>query len=171
MVLCVPEKTEWERGWPLDQKQGDLDSGPALHQLAVGNCFPSLVIICSYKMRRKEIFNNFEIYPLLFFWNRFFFLTLTIYVVPTDFSIFAWRIPWTEEPGRLKSMGSQELDTTEWLSACARVRTHTHTHTYVVHIQKIRTLNIIPKEILYLSENLTFHPGWGQSLVKFKKMI
>ena len=28
------------------------------------------------------------------------------------FSILAWRIPWTEEPGRLKSMWSQELDTT-----------------------------------------------------------
>ena len=23
-------------------------------------------------------------------------------------SILAWRIPWTEEPGRLQSMGSQE---------------------------------------------------------------
>ena len=28
------------------------------------------------------------------------------------FSIFAWRIPWTEDPGGLQSMGSQELDTT-----------------------------------------------------------
>ena len=28
-------------------------------------------------------------------------------------SILAWRIPWTEEPGGLLSMGSQELDTTE----------------------------------------------------------
>ena len=28
------------------------------------------------------------------------------------FSIFAWRIPWTEDPGGLRSMGSQELDTT-----------------------------------------------------------
>ena len=27
-------------------------------------------------------------------------------------SILAWRIPWTAEPGRLQSMGSQELDTT-----------------------------------------------------------
>ena len=27
-------------------------------------------------------------------------------------SILAWRNPWTEEPGRLKSMGSQELDMT-----------------------------------------------------------
>ena len=27
-------------------------------------------------------------------------------------SIFAWEVPWMEEPGRLQSMGSQELDTT-----------------------------------------------------------
>ena len=27
-------------------------------------------------------------------------------------SILAWKIPWTEEPGKLQSMGSQELDTT-----------------------------------------------------------
>ena len=30
-------------------------------------------------------------------------------------STFAWKIPWTEEPGRLQSMGSLESDTTEWL--------------------------------------------------------
>ena len=30
----------------------------------------------------------------------------------THSSILAWRIPWTEETGRLQSMGSQELDTT-----------------------------------------------------------
>ena len=30
----------------------------------------------------------------------------------THRSIFAWRIPWTEELGRLQSMGSQELDMT-----------------------------------------------------------
>ena len=27
--------------------------------------------------------------------------------VDTHFSILAWRIPWTEEPGGLQSMGSQ----------------------------------------------------------------
>ena len=26
-------------------------------------------------------------------------------------SILAWEIPWTEEPGELQSMGSQEMDT------------------------------------------------------------
>ena len=30
-------------------------------------------------------------------------------------STFAWKIPRTEEPGRLQSMGSLELDMTEWL--------------------------------------------------------
>ena len=29
--------------------------------------------------------------------------------ITTRFSIFAWRIPWTEEPGGLKSMGSQRI--------------------------------------------------------------
>ena len=31
----------------------------------------------------------------------------------THSSIIGWRIPWTEEPGRLQSIGSQESDTTE----------------------------------------------------------
>ena len=31
----------------------------------------------------------------------------------THSSILAWRIPWTEEPDRLQSMGSQESDTIE----------------------------------------------------------
>ena len=30
----------------------------------------------------------------------------------THSSILAWKILWTEEPGWLQSMGSQELDTT-----------------------------------------------------------
>ena len=30
-------------------------------------------------------------------------------------STFAWKIPWTEKPGRLQSMGSRESDTTERL--------------------------------------------------------
>ena len=37
-------------------------------------------------------------------------------------SILAWRIPWTEEPGRLQSMGSLESDTTE------RLPFHSHFH-------------------------------------------
>ena len=33
----------------------------------------------------------------------------------THFSILAWKIPWTEVPGRLQLMGSQELDMTDQL--------------------------------------------------------
>ena len=31
----------------------------------------------------------------------------------THSSILAWRIPWTEEPGRLQSIGSQRVGMTE----------------------------------------------------------
>ena len=31
----------------------------------------------------------------------------------THSSILAWKIPWTEEPGRLQSLGSKELDMTK----------------------------------------------------------
>ena len=31
----------------------------------------------------------------------------------THSSVLAWRIPWTEEPGGLQSIGHKELDTTE----------------------------------------------------------
>ena len=40
--------------------------------------------------------------------------------VPTHSNIFAWRISWTEEPGRLQSMG--------WLSFGHNWVTNTHTH-------------------------------------------
>ena len=33
----------------------------------------------------------------------------------THSSTLAWKIPWAEEPGRLQSMGSLELETTERL--------------------------------------------------------
>ena len=41
----------------------------------------------------------------------------------THSSILTWRIPWTQEPGGLQSMGSQRADTTEQL-------THTHSASY-----------------------------------------
>ena len=31
----------------------------------------------------------------------------------THSSVLAWRVPWTEEPGRLQSMGHKELDMTK----------------------------------------------------------
>ena len=43
----------------------------------------------------------------------------------THCETLAWEIPWTEEPGELKSVGSKELGMTE------HVCTHTHT---VIHL-------------------------------------
>ena len=43
----------------------------------------------------------------------------------TQSSILAQRIPWTEEPGRLQSMGLQESDTAE-------APQHAHTHGYIM---------------------------------------
>ena len=43
-------------------------------------------------------------------------------------TILAWRIPWTEEAGRLESTGLQRVRHTERLTH-ARAHTHTHTHT------------------------------------------
>ena len=36
-------------------------------------------------------------------------------------STVAWKIPWTEEPSRLQSIGSQEMDTTERLHFASSV--------------------------------------------------
>ena len=42
----------------------------------------------------------------------------------THSSTLAWESPWTEKPGRLQSMGSQRVDTTE--------HTHIHARTQLV---------------------------------------
>ena len=48
----------------------------------------------------------------------------------THSSILAWRIPWTEEPGRLQSRGLKQLDMTERLSFHF---TYTHMHALITH--------------------------------------
>ena len=39
-------------------------------------------------------------------------------------STLAWRIPWTEEPGRLKSMGSLRVDTTCSVDTTEQIHFH-----------------------------------------------
>ena len=36
----------------------------------------------------------------------------------THSSILAWRIPWTEDPGKLQSRGLQRINTTEHMQMC-----------------------------------------------------
>ena len=43
-------------------------------------------------------------------------------------SILAWRIPWTEEPGGLQSIGLQRVGD---ISMSLYIHTHTHTHIHV----------------------------------------
>ena len=56
----------------------------------------------------------------------------------THSSILAWRIPWTEEPGGLQSMGSQRIrhdwatNTTIYICICIYIYAYTHTHTHIV---------------------------------------
>ena len=60
----------------------------------------------------------------------------------THSSILAWRIPWTEEPGGLQSMGLQESDTTE------------HVHTVLLTIT--RTPLILCFALLQLHKDCVF---------------
>ena len=58
----------------------------------------------------------------------------------THSSVLAWRIPWTEKPGGLQSMGSQRVRhnwTTKCMCARVHARTHTHTHTH-----SVKTVNL-----------------------------
>ena len=51
----------------------------------------------------------------------------------THSSTFAWKIPWTEEPGRLQSMGLLESDTTERLHFhCQALEKEMATHSSVL---------------------------------------
>ena len=53
-------------------------------------------------------------------------------------SILAWKILWTEEPGRLQSSGLQESDMIEHVPLHARVHTNTHTHTHTHRVKQYR---------------------------------
>ena len=58
----------------------------------------------------------------------------------THSSILAWRIPWTEEPGGLQSVGSQRVrhDLVTNTHMCAR--THTHTQSYMTLNESLNPL-------------------------------
>ena len=56
----------------------------------------------------------------------------------THSSILAWEIPWTEKPGRLSSMESQELDMTQWLNNNKTVSS-AHTRQGIVPVATTQT--------------------------------
>ena len=58
----------------------------------------------------------------------------------THSDILAWRIPWTEEPGRLPYIRLQELDTIERLSTqCAHIYLHCSSHFFPDFIRMLCT--------------------------------
>ena len=60
----------------------------------------------------------------------------------THSSILAWRIPWTEELGRLSPWGCKESDVTERLSTCV--------HMCNINVCTYRCIHIYRYEILFL---------------------
>ena len=77
----------------------------------------------------------------------------------THSSILAWKIPWTEKPGGVHSLGSQRVRH-NW--ACTHV--HTHTHKY---IQEVR-VKVFPggsevKASAHNAGDLGLIPGSGRS--------
>ena len=54
-------------------------------------------------------------------------------------SIFAWKIPWTEDLVGNSPRGHKESDPTEWLSTHTCVRTPTCAHTYTLHKRYMNT--------------------------------
>ena len=76
-------------------------------------------------------------------------------------SILAWRIPWTEEPGRLQFNGvAKELDTTEWLT-----HTHTHTHTHNTTAQPTDSAYqpALGHDFSWFCSSLTSYPALDES--------
>ena len=68
----------------------------------------------------------------------------------THSSILAWRIPWTEEPGRLQSMGSKESDTTQ------RLKHHHQTYISIqLKMERNDSYTILRMFIQSLSPNST----------------
>ena len=51
-------------------------------------------------------------------------------VMSTHFSILAWLIPWTEDPGGLQYMGLQRVRHNGATNMFTFIHTHTHTHTH-----------------------------------------
>ena len=60
--------------------------------------------------------------------------------IATHSSILAWRIPWTEGPGGLQSMGLQRVRY-DWVT-----NTHTHTHTHFNNY-----MWLLSQKLLYIS--------------------
>ena len=61
------------------------------------------------------------------------------------FSILAWEIPWTEEPGGLQSRGRKELDTTKRLNHSNKnIRSSDHIQLIVESLYTFTKFSLFP---------------------------
>ena len=77
----------------------------------------------------------------------------------TQSSILAWRIPWTEEPGGLPSMGSQRVGRN--LATERQQQIHAYTHTHVCEISGV----IVSGHVHALSPSSLFSQPFQPSLM------
>ena len=68
-------------------------------------------------------------------------------------SVLAWRIPWTELPGGLQSLGHKELDMTEWLTLSL-------SHAYICRREWHLTPIFLPEEF-HRQRILAGYSPWG----------
>ena len=74
-------------------------------------------------------------------------------VIATHSSVLAWRIPWTEQPGGLQSMGSQRVGY-NWI-------TNTHTYTYTHKSQVTLAIHILTLNLRGLNhQRFLFHSSY-----------
>ena len=65
----------------------------------------------------------------------------------THFRILAWRIPWTEEPGRLQSIGHKELDMTKQCSNYRTIALISHASKVMLKILQTRLQQYVNCEL------------------------
>ena len=77
----------------------------------------------------------------------------------THSRILAWKIPWTEDPGRLQSMGSQRVGH-NWAEQYTFSRAHHVFGMYTIHfsIRKIHCANV--SDIWFFARSSTFREPW-----------
>ena len=73
----------------------------------------------------------------------------------THSSIPAWTTPWTEEPGGLQSIGSQESDMTE-----ATEHTHTTIRNVIFQLSQVLPILYLEKNILLRTKMMRFNMIW-----------
>ena len=89
----------------------------------------------------------------------------------THSSIPAWKIPWTEKPGRLQSTGCKELDRTEHTKTqtgtllCPRMPLRTHK----VLVKHCNALSIKATSLSEINQTVleTLLPGYRENMMYF----